>query len=156
MLFIKNSMLQIVIYKKLNFWEEYTPLLLPLPTFNWQIFSHHCATLCLTNLLSSADSWTPLLWLHLQNICSRGFQVLVRRKYNLRGPGLKVCFRYFRDLFGIPPDDFMVRWDLIFVGKKAFHFFAKKTATHNQFWPSQRIYLLPSFRFQFATRIWGS
>ena len=156
MLFIKNSMLQIVIYKKLNFWEEYTPLLLPLPTFNWQIFSHHCATLCLTSLLSSADSWTPLLWLHLQNICSCGFQVLVRRKYNLRGPGLKVCFRYFRDLFGIPPDDFMVRWDLIFVGKKAFHFFAKKTATHNQFWPSQRIYLLPSFRFQFATRIWGS
>ena len=28
LLFIKNSMLQIVIYKKLNFWEEYTPLLL--------------------------------------------------------------------------------------------------------------------------------
>ena len=27
MLFIKNSMLQIVIYKKLNFWEEYTPLI---------------------------------------------------------------------------------------------------------------------------------
>ena len=27
LLFIKNSMLQIVIYKKLNFWEEYTPLL---------------------------------------------------------------------------------------------------------------------------------
>ena len=26
MLFIKNSMPQIVIYKKLNFWEEYTPL----------------------------------------------------------------------------------------------------------------------------------
>ena len=26
LLFIKNSMLQIVIYKKLNFWEEYTPL----------------------------------------------------------------------------------------------------------------------------------
>ena len=25
-LFIKNSMLQIVIYKKINFWEEYTPL----------------------------------------------------------------------------------------------------------------------------------
>ena len=25
-------MLQIVIYKKLNFWEEYTPLLLKLPT----------------------------------------------------------------------------------------------------------------------------
>ena len=77
----------------------------------------------------------------------------MRRKYNLRGPGLKVCFRYFRDLFGIPPDDFMVRWDLIFVGKKAFHFFANKTATQNQFWPCQRIYLLPSFRFLFATRI---
>ena len=27
LLFIKNSMLLIVIYKKLNFWEEYTPLL---------------------------------------------------------------------------------------------------------------------------------
>ena len=28
LLFIKkNSMLQIVIYKKINFWEEYTPLL---------------------------------------------------------------------------------------------------------------------------------
>ena len=27
LLFIKNSMLQIVIYKKLNFWEECTPLL---------------------------------------------------------------------------------------------------------------------------------
>ena len=26
LLFIKNLMLQIVIYKKLNFWEEYTPL----------------------------------------------------------------------------------------------------------------------------------
>ena len=26
LLFIKNSMLQIVIYKRLNFWEEYTPL----------------------------------------------------------------------------------------------------------------------------------
>ena len=26
-LFIKNSCLQIVIYKKLNFWEEYTPLM---------------------------------------------------------------------------------------------------------------------------------
>ena len=26
LLFIKNSMLQIVIYKKINFWEEYTPL----------------------------------------------------------------------------------------------------------------------------------
>ena len=32
LLFIKNSMLQIVIYKKLNFWEEYTPLLSKLPT----------------------------------------------------------------------------------------------------------------------------
>ena len=26
MVIYKNSMLQIVIYKKLNFWEEYTPL----------------------------------------------------------------------------------------------------------------------------------
>ena len=27
LLFTKNSMLQIVIFTKLNFWEEYTPLL---------------------------------------------------------------------------------------------------------------------------------
>ena len=33
LLFIKNSMLQIVIYKKLNFWEEYTPLLCSSPVY---------------------------------------------------------------------------------------------------------------------------
>ena len=107
--------------------------LLPSPTFNWQIFSHHCAILCLTIQISSADSWTPLFWLHLQNICSCGFQVLVRRKYNLRGPGLKVCFRYFRDLFGIPPDDFMVRRDLILLKKNLSFFLQKKQQPRTSF-----------------------
>ena len=33
LLFIKYLMLQIVIYKKLNFWEEYTPLLCSSPVY---------------------------------------------------------------------------------------------------------------------------
>ena len=40
LLFIKNSMLQIVIYKKLNFWEEYTPLPPHLPQYHHH--PHQC------------------------------------------------------------------------------------------------------------------
>ena len=38
LLFIKKSMLQIVIYKKLNFWEEYTPL----AEKTWRVLGPDC------------------------------------------------------------------------------------------------------------------
>ena len=66
LLFIKNSMLQIVIYKKLNFWEEYTPLL----DTPWR-GARYLGRTCATSRLHMCDR-LPQLWhlifFHLQYV----------------------------------------------------------------------------------------